>query len=230
MSRIIEHAQSGLKGFDCNTKFTAITASQLATEYTFCLRYLSRHATEPHYDLDAAEVDLIMDAGLALMPVQHVAPDQHGKGSGWNPSQALGATYGERAAKHARDAGILPGTNVWLDLENVHLPVSPQLVAAYCTAWYKEVAAAGFIPGIYIGFNCGLNSSQLFYSLPFKHYWAASASSRFIKVYKRGYQMIQNRHDFKDPASGVMIDSNITQNDNFGDSVIWMRNQNTVLA
>ena len=65
---------------------------------------------QPTRDLSEAEANVILSAGLALMPVQHVAPQN------WSPSQALGIRNGKNAAKHARQIGFPEGVNVWLDL------------------------------------------------------------------------------------------------------------------
>ena len=41
---------------------------------------MSRQNVQPVRDLSGAEANVILDAGLALMPVQHVAPEN------WSPS------------------------------------------------------------------------------------------------------------------------------------------------
>ena len=77
--------------------------------------------------------EFILNVGLALMPVQHVAR------AGWSPTKSLGTTYGRNAAAHVREVGFPPGINVWLDLEGVKSSSSHATVIDYCNAWIEEV-------------------------------------------------------------------------------------------
>src|ERR1700689_4315580 len=89
-------APAGAKGFDINAPLTAAQcATMLASGYIFCLRYISR-GTENSGDLSAAEAAIILNAGLALMPVQHFS------GDGWSPSGDLGKAYGQAAAANTQ--------------------------------------------------------------------------------------------------------------------------------
>ena len=106
---------------------------------------MSLAVNDSRRDLSEAEARTILSAGLALMPVQHVARD------GWSPSKALGTVYGRNAAANTLSIGFPPGINVWLDLEGVKPSISHRIVIDYCNAWFAEVASAGFAPGIYIG-------------------------------------------------------------------------------
>jgi hypothetical protein len=90
-------------------------------------------------DLSAAEALDLLNAGLALMPVQHV------RGAGWIPTAALGASDGVHAAYHAFVIGFAPGVNVWCDLEGVQPGASAQHVIDYCNSWYDAVNAAGYV-------------------------------------------------------------------------------------
>src|SRR4051794_5931162 len=106
-----EPAKAGMLGFDTNTKLTATTAKALREAgFRFAIRYLSRKANPSAKDLSAAELNIILDAGLAVMAVQHVAP------SGWTPSDTLGVEYGDNAAAHARSIGLGEKSSVWLRL------------------------------------------------------------------------------------------------------------------
>ena len=99
MGRIVEPAAAGARGFDTNTPLSKAKAVALKQAgFAFAVRYLTRKATPPAGDLTKAEVAAILEAGLALMAVQHVAAP------GWTPSAALGAEYGANAAAHARAA------------------------------------------------------------------------------------------------------------------------------
>lgn len=175
-------AASYLAGLDQDSKLTASSAAAyVAAGYRFCLRYLSLGA-ERSADLSYAEADLILGAGLALMPVQHV--DAYG----WSPTAALGASHGQSAAADATTVGFPPDVCVWLDLEGVAAGTPPGDVVDYCQAWYTAVAGAGYTPGIYVGPNSGISSSALS-DLSFAHYW--SSASSHLPVPARGFQMFQ---------------------------------------
>ena len=169
--------------------------------------------TQPVGDLSGAEANVILGAGLALMPVQHVAPEN------WSPSQALGTRNGKNAAKHVQQIGFPEGVNVWLDLEGAKTSTPHETMIAYCNAWFAEVEGAGFVPGVYVGAKAILTGNELFWRLTTKHYW--KSGSRVPDIPHRGYQLVQSiiRNDKID---GVAIDRNLTKSDNFGGSVLWL--------
>jgi len=212
LSGTVTRAPVGAHGFDTDTKLASATARKLRLAgFEFCIRYVSRAATQPASDLTTSEANAILSAGLALMAVQHVAR------SGWLPTAALGTTNGTNAAKNAVSVGFPTGVNLWLDLEGVSGTAGAQQVIEYCNAWFTEVDNAGFVSGLYVGPQAVLNGHDLFFRLKTKHYW--KSGSRVPNVENRGYQMIQSLpHD----VAGVNIDSDVTKNDNFGDAVIWL--------
>jgi hypothetical protein len=117
-------AAAGLHGFDTNTKLTATTAKALRQAgFTFAIRYLSRKANPSARDLTADELNVILDANLAVTAVQHVAP------AGWTPSDTLGVEIGSNAASHARAIGLPDNSSVWLDLEGVEDGTSADTVS-----------------------------------------------------------------------------------------------------
>lgn len=157
----------GLRGFDCNFPLSASQAQMMARHgYRYALRYVPRIVQAPH-DLTLQEARALLNAGLAIMPVQHVEKD------GWNPSAAKGRDYGVQAAASADACGILHGTTVWLDLEGVDLATDAETVIAYCNAWHDEVERAMYLPGIYIGWHAILTPDQLYWKLKFTRYWSA---------------------------------------------------------
>ena len=162
-------------GFDCDTILTKSLAAEFSgQEFDFVVRYLPRDGvvtpTAPQGCLTAPEAENILAGGLALMAVQHVASPP------WTPSAALGQTYGTYAVLNAEAIGLPAGINIWLDLEGVASGVSPQTVAAYCSAWYDIVSNAGFAPGLYVGANCGLDGDQLA-ALPFRYFWQSGSTT-----------------------------------------------------
>jgi hypothetical protein len=63
-----------------------------------------------------------------------------------NPSAAKGTTDGDEAAKFMADEGFLPGSCVYLDLEDGSLP---QKLSDYTASWIQAVTDGGFQPGVY---------------------------------------------------------------------------------
>ena len=148
-------ASVGAMGFDTAIPLTALTASAYVDKgYRFCVRYISRtdksranNAKRGLADLSEAEGRLILDAGLALMAVQHVAA------TGWVPHKALGEAYGAKAAEYSQTAGLPEGVNVWLDLADIPKATPHADICAYANAWFAQVKTAGYVPGVYVGFN-----------------------------------------------------------------------------
>lgn len=208
LSGVVRKAAPGVKGFDVSAVVTASQASSLyAKSYRFAIRYVARGSVLSADDLSRTEADRLLDAGFALMIVQHVAS------SGWVPSAELGWSYGVNAAKHAWNIGMPRCVNLFLDLEGIASGTSHSTVVAYCKKWYEAVNAAGYTPGLYVGANSILSGSELA-SLPFVHYW--KSLSDVATPTGRGYQLMQ-----KGLSDGV--DPDLTQADQQGGNVIWLQ-------
>lgn len=180
-------ASAGARGFDADTPLSDEAAQAFVQAgFTFCLRYVGRTAMNPSTDLSAEEAQRLLGHGLALMTVQHVEEP------GWAPSQSLGEEYGRNAAEFTRQIGFPPGVSVWLDLECVDENAAASDVAAYCNAWYDQVAAAGYVPGVYVGYGPGLSGAQLYSELKFSSYWAAYNVDGVSRPAPRGWQMVQS--------------------------------------
>jgi len=208
----VQSAPAGIKGFDANVPVSAAVAKEfLDAGYRFCARYVGRTQMAPH-DLTASEAATLLQAGLALMTVQHVEAGE------WMPSAALGAEYGANAARFTAAIGFPAGVNVWLDLESVSSAAAAAEVVAYCNAWADAVSAAGFAPGIYVGWQPMLSNAQLYHDLKFSHYWGAYNVDAVIP--QRGWQMKQS------PAArqvaGIEHDDNVTHVDGLGGQVRWL--------
>src|SRR5215472_15903008 len=131
-------ADEGLSRFDTDGIVTAAVARSLFTQgFRFCVRYVSRVAQQGPSDLSVSEATNLLQAGLAIMAVQHP------RAEGWIPTKELGSSDGVSAAYHSFVLGFPPGVNVWCDLEGVDDSVAPQVVIDYCNAWFDAVAAAG---------------------------------------------------------------------------------------
>lgn len=210
---------AGARGFDCNRPLTAVEAQLMHKHgYRFAVRYIPRVTSKAH-DLSRDELDHLHAGGLAVMPVQHVESD-----SSWEPSLAKGQQYGKGAVDACRALRIPSTVTVWLDLEGVStkfLPTPEERKAAiisYCNAWFDVVAAAGFTPGIYVGWHAGLNADELYARLKFRHYWAAYNLNADQYPAKRGVQMRQGAAKRSEtPASlELAIDTNVVTGDKLG--------------
>ena len=194
---------NGTRGFDCNQRITlAMAKAAHAANYRFAVRYVRRNQTHS-YDLKIDEILDVLRGGLGLMVVQHVAPEN------WTPSAALGTTYGKTAAGECRDVGLPHGVSVWLDLEGVETGVPRSAVIGYCTAWYREVLAAGYRPGLYVGWHAGLSAQDLYHALPFSSYWSAYNLNRDMEPAVRGVQMRQSAAQLEDRVAGIDVEFDV---------------------
>lgn len=206
----VEAAPNKSLGFDTDTKLNYDTAKSFYNEgYRFAIRYVSLVSEVPE-DLTHEEANAILESGLALMPVQHV-PSEH-----WEPNGGLGSDYGGHAAANADLVGFPAGVCVWCDLEGVVPGVSPQSIIDYCNNWYDAVAAYGYIPGLYVGANCGLNEEQLG-NLKFANYWKSESEVPWVPV---GYEMIQEY--YPEPVNGIGIDKDMTYIDDQQKAPMWL--------
>jgi hypothetical protein len=217
---VVVSAPSGALGFDTNQVLTPETAALFVADgYRFCIRYVSRAEAQGASDLTASEALDILGTGLALSVVQHP------RLAGWTPSRESGSQDGSWAARHAIAIGFPPGVNIWCDLEGVAPATAAQVVIDHCNAWFDAVSAAGYVPGIYVGFDAILDGTALHARLKFSHYWKSLSDVPDIAV--RGYQMVQaDEH----AAHGIGIDNNVTQSDRLGGAVIWLAPQGPGVA
>ena len=214
--RVIFPADGAL-GFDCVDRLSLDKAKEFVDRgYLWVARYIP-YGDQPvgnTPDLTYAEANHILDAGLGLMPVQHVQLANTTIANGAN-----GKAKGEFARNHAKECGFPPGVNVWLDLEGISNSFASWSVVDYCNAWFDQVAEWGYVPGIYIGFDSQLDSHQLFYSLKFEHYWRAQGN--IPPVLNRGYQVIQTifRNGYTIQENGIEIDVDVCHTDNLGGQI-----------
>lgn len=203
---VIKQAEPGMSGFDVNQPLNLAQARYFhASGYGFCIRYLPRTSALVKGNLTLAEVGDILGAGLALGVVQHVPLP------GWEPTVELGTQYGQYAGQYASEIGLPAGMNIWLDLEEVSSAATSTDVIGYCNAWWASVSNAGYVPGLYVGWNCGLSPIELYAKLKFSHYWKAYNAD--MPVATRGYQMIQKTQK---TLNGISYDPNEIQSDNLG--------------
>ncbi len=151
-ARVVQNAEVGALGFDTVAPITDDLAAQFcAAGFRFAVRYLG--------SLTSAEVDRILDAGLAVMPVTY------GLKVGTAVDAAMGRRYGASTVANAQSAGMPRAATVWLDLETVTGDVAP-----FVDRWAETVQAGGFVPGLYVGAGAQLSSVEL-YALKVVRYW-----------------------------------------------------------
>ena len=188
---------NGVRGFDADEKISPQAAAAFyAYGYRFCLRYVGRLKANAK-DLTPNEAKGLLTAGLGLMPVQHVASER-----AWTPTPDKGASYGAFAARELARIGIPAGVTIWCDLEGVASGTDAADVIAYCNQWHSAVAAAGFVPGLYVGWHAGLDATQLYEDLRFTHYWGAYNLNADEAPATRGLQMRQAVRKSNDTVRG----------------------------
>jgi hypothetical protein len=194
-------APDGTRGFDANLTITPSVAAAFHSHgYRFCVRYVRRE--QPHAaDLTAQEAGNLLDAGLGLMIVQHVESE-----TSWTPTSDKGAAYGATAAAEAEKIGAPSGVTVWCDLEGVAVQTPAEQIVEYCNQWHSAVAAAGYVPGLYVGYHAGLNQTQLYRSLRFGHYWGAYNLNADEAPAVRGLQMKQAARKPLDAVPGASFE------------------------
>jgi hypothetical protein len=194
-------APANVRGFDANQKIGPKTAAAFRRHgYSFCIRYVRRKKVNAH-DLSPAEAKTILGAGLGLMPVQHVESE-----SSWLPTPAKGDEFGQTAADDAERIGFPPGITLWCDLEGVAKGTPSAQVIEYCNRWHSRVAAAGYVPGVYLGFRYGMSATQAFKALRFTRYWGAFNLNKDEEPIVRGLLMRQAERKPADVPPGTSVD------------------------
>ncbi len=207
----------GAQAFDTDTVLSSSEAAALsATGFSCAIRYLSRTTQQNPGDLSAAEAQTILHAGLALMAVQHCPLP------GWAPTAALGMQYGQVAAANADAAALPAGTSLWLDLEGVASWATAADTIAFVNAWTETVAAADYLPGLYVGANQPLGGDELYWRLKVTRYWRSASTVPDIPY--RGYCMAQAL--MPSPIDGVVIDRDVVMADAFGGLPMWLAPEN----
>lgn len=207
------------RGFDCNDALTFEEAKAMQQAgYQFCFRYLKRVESSTH--VTTREAQDILNAGLALGLVQHVAPPA------WVPDKELGLRYGETTVNELVNLGYPPGGMGWLDLEGVRASVPQWDVIEYCNAWHSQLAGAGYLPGIYLGDSPGITGKSAYQDLRFTHYWAAYNLNKDLYPIVRGVQLRQrSMRGYPQPVPRLEFDVDESQIDGLGGTAIFLSGQ-----
>jgi len=80
-----------------------------------------------------------------------------------------------------------------------------------------EVSSAGFIGGLYVGYQPGLTAGQLYSDIKTKSYWRSYNYDDGVSV--RGFQIVQK---VQQTIAGLIVDPDFIQTDELGDLPIWV--------
>ena len=169
---------------DTSTKLTAYEAAAL---YQAGVRSVWRYVFfgPPRAgDLDAAELQLLLAAGLTVMVVQHV------RNPGWTATADQGDADGQVAVANAMKAGYQSAggaLSLAVDLEGCKSPHADQ----YAMAWCAQARAGGYLPVCYIGFASGMTSADLDRLGPDVALWCDFAPLSLRPSPQRGYALHQ---------------------------------------
>jgi hypothetical protein len=160
--------------------------------------------------MNAFRLSAVLAAGLAFMPVTTAGEYEDGAADEITQLKAL---------------GIPSGCTVWLDLEGQKAFHSdPSTLLAKLRAWAQAIAAAGYMPGLYVGVPQPLTSEEL-YQLPFVRYWRGQGSIRdrnnALAEPSCGWCMTQMFPQHM--RAGVLVDDDIVGQDYRGRVPAWLR-------
>lgn len=168
--------------------------------------------------MNPTRLKMVLDAGLAFMPVTYAGEYEDGAADEVSQLRAL---------------GIPAGATVWLDLEGMkaYKTPPPDLIAKI-NAWADAITAGGWMPGLYVGAPQPLTSREL-YQLRVVRYWLGlgkPVDRNAALVYPDcGWCMIQQWHG--DPLkkggmfwkdSGVFVDTNGIGMDHRNRLPVWV--------
>jgi Domain of unknown function (DUF1906) len=112
-----------------------------------------------------------------------------------------------------------------LDLEGIAEGTDHQDIIDYCNEWFAAVTIAGYVPGVYIGYDVWLTEDELYFDLKTQHYWRADGN--IPDVSHRGYQIFQS---IKNPNTPAEFDRNVIKPDDFDGLPTWMVAQDPLVA
>lgn len=214
----------GTVGIDRSASIQSQAPALLRAGYAFAMRTVALPGPDGMSQgiLTAGERDAIFAAGLALglyQPYRNksITADQ-------------GLQDGKSAALQAQELGCPIGADppmtLWCDLEGSFQgpdgkPVSADTMITYLQNWATAVTNLGYAPGLYIGGQNLLSSSQITSITQFAGFWQAGG---YIPAITRGYQMYQlHPLDIVPPGIGINVDVDVLQQDFSGRSATFWR-------
>jgi Domain of unknown function (DUF1906) len=169
-------------------------------------RYLPLPRNGLGSDLASPELDLICSMGLELGAVQHV------RMPGWNPADHSGHEDAVVATAYAALAGLAKGTHIFLDLEGLSSRATSIATKGFAEDWAHTVLGAGYLAGLYVGYDLPLDAEALYLLHGITSYWS-DAGNRAVLT--RGFSLKQHAGDVT--LGGVAFDRDTLQADRLGD-------------
>ena len=203
-------------GFDCDGHLpaAAFAVFQNTLSYGFGIRYVSR-GTPYTRDIDSAETGAFLSADMPLLLVQHPPVPQ------WEVVPDNGTAWGAAATANAAIACVPKGVSIFCDLEEVQDGSSVADITDFCNNWSASVAKAGYIPGLYVGSNCGLSDDQLS-ALNFVVFWKSCSN---VPTPTQGYAMIQGPCDVQRGDATVMVSVDENNISSTPGALAWLKKQ-----
>jgi hypothetical protein len=193
---------TGSKGFDCNTTVSSYTALKFAAAgYRFAVRYV-RRVDHHEFDITPKELVDLFKAGLAVMLVQHVAPP-----AGIRPVGSVASTARRRPRK--RDARVRRSAARSGAISRKWGTAPIRAMSSPTATTGATRCGAGFDPGLYVGYRCGLSADDLYGQLKFQRYWAAYNLDKPNYPAVRGVQMRQYEAKSADHVPGVSFEFDV---------------------
>jgi hypothetical protein len=192
---VIQPAPFPALGIDTITNLDTVHATALKDAgFKFAIRYLG--------SVTAAELAILLDAGLSFMPVTYSRP------GGWTPTAEMGTQDGQNDIQQLKALGILTGCTVWIDLEGVSLATPANIVSEWINNRAAVMKAAGFDVGVYVGVNDVLSGPQL-YAIPnVNRYWKSASD---VPTPTCGFCLLQLFPTTT--VAGISVDVNVVQQD-----------------
>lgn len=208
----VETAFPGARGVDSLPYSQGGTAPQAcalaASGVEFFVGYLGA--------MNPTRLGYLLTAGLAFMPVTFAGEYKDGAADELAQLRAL---------------GIPKGCTVWLDLEGLDAWNTPaDKLAALIEAWARDIVAAGYIAGLYVGAPQPLTGKQLYALKGITRYWLGigrCVGKDGLDAYPQcGWCMRQDWHGKKNgmmwKGTGVFVDTNAIQCDHKGRLPTWV--------
>jgi hypothetical protein len=201
----------GCRIVDTDNKMTAALVRQVLEQgFAGIVRYVPLPGVGAAADIDAAELELILNAGLGIYLVQH------SRFEGWDPTKASGQTDATTAIQFAKMAGYLPKAHIFLDLEGILVGAPAAGPTTFANDWADTIVAAGFQAGCYVGFDVPLSPQQLFDLHKVNSYWSDPG---LRQVATRGFAVKQEAAIH---IGGTSFDPDVVAPDELGDTPSWM--------
>lgn len=208
MTPLVSWAPASAKCCDTSVKLLPAMIADLARAgYRAIGRYVPLPGNRASSDVDEAEAQAILGAGLSYWLVQHVREPP------WRPSEHHGMADGLSAANAARAAGYPSTAHIFLDLEGVS-GGAPD-AKKFAEDWAASVRASGFSAGLYVGYGVPLDADALYLLHGFDAYWADPGPRN---VSTRGICLKQWPSTV---AAGLQVDEDSVMLDELGMTFRW---------